>query len=443
MMNGLDLRVRVSPVRAGKMSIPGHRTWLRVGLGVAALSLLAYLPLLRLPLISDDYLQIGLAREYGSWKGQQTLFADALYRCRATSLWLTWLIDRLAGPDALVTGIICFVFHVANSMLVYALGCWSRIGWKVSAAAAGFFAIYEGHQEAVVWFAALPELLVFFFGLLALLSWAAWLDSRSFKWLAASFLLYVMCLLSKESGVVVPPLMALYAWARREPLPRIGLGLAPAALVSLGYTLSIFAAQRSHLHFNDGTFSLSAPFYTTVLVSIARMLWFWGLLALVLGLSSRACEFRALLVPATVWIVVTLLPYAFLTYMPRIPSRHTYFASAGLSLLVGASLVWALPALRAPRWAAAAVFVAVIAHNAGYLWIKKLPQYQRRAEPTEQLLEFARTHPGPIQVNCFPYGEDVVYHALEISGGRSRDQIRVRETPTSVIPNQFCYDQKP
>jgi hypothetical protein len=129
--------------------------------------------------------------------------------------------------------------------------------------------------------------------------------------------------------------------------------------------------------------------------------------------------------------------------MPRIPSRHTYFASAGLSLLVGAALVWALPRLRVPRWGVALVAVAIVSHNAGYLWVKKLPQYQRRAEPTEKLLEYARTHPGPIQVTCFPYGEDIVYHSLQILGGRTRDEIRVRKTPSSVIPNQFCFDTQP
>jgi hypothetical protein len=425
------------------MTTVGLRTWVWVSVVVAALSLLAYLPLLRLPLISDDYLQIGLARQYGSWQGQQTLFADALYRCRATSLWLTWLADRLFGPDALAIGVLCLLLHIANSVLVFALGAWSRIGWRVSAAAACFFAVYEGHQEAVVWFAALPELLVFFFGLLTLVAWKLWLNGGRARWLIAVFTLYPLTLLSKESGVVVPPLMALYAWAGRYPLRRPAMALAPLSLLTAAYALSIFAAQRNHLHFNDGTFSLSAPFYATLAISAVRMLWFWGLLALAAGLLSRSAEFRALLPPAALWIGITLLPYAFLTYMPRIPSRHTYFASAGLSLLVGAALVWALPRLRVPRWGVALVAVAIVSHNAGYLWVKKLPQYQRRAEPTEKLLEYARTHPGPIQVTCFPYGEDIVYHSLQILGGRTRDEIRVRKTPSSVIPNQFCFDTQP
>ena len=43
--------------------------------------------------------------------------------------------------------------------------------------------------------------------------------------------------------------------------------------------------------------------------------------------------------PALIWIGITLLPFCFLTYMPRIPSRHTYLPSAGLSLVVAAAFL--------------------------------------------------------------------------------------------------------
>ena len=34
------------------------------------------------------------------------------------------------------------------------------------------------------------------------------------------------------------------------------------------------------------------------------------------------------------WMLITLLPYSLLTYIPYVPSRHTYLAGAGLALLV-------------------------------------------------------------------------------------------------------------
>ena len=146
-MRSLDIRTSEPPT--GK-----------VALAAASLCLLAYLPFFQLPLISDDYLQIGLARLYGSWEGQKTLFHDALYRCRATSLWVTWLLDQVFGPKVFPLAAFCLGIHVANCILVFVLGAWTRIGRAVGAATALFFAVYEGPQEAVVWISANPEILV-------------------------------------------------------------------------------------------------------------------------------------------------------------------------------------------------------------------------------------------------------------------------------------------
>src|SRR6478672_6181535 len=66
---------------------------------LAALAVLAYARSLALPLISDDYLQIALGRQYGPVTGWKAVAADALYRCRETSLILTWWTERLFGVN--------------------------------------------------------------------------------------------------------------------------------------------------------------------------------------------------------------------------------------------------------------------------------------------------------------------------------------------------------
>ena len=72
---------------------------------VAVLCVIAYAPALRLPLISDDWLQIALARDYGPASGWSALAADPLYRCRATSLVLVSWIDRWFGATAIAISI--------------------------------------------------------------------------------------------------------------------------------------------------------------------------------------------------------------------------------------------------------------------------------------------------------------------------------------------------
>ena len=91
------------------------------------------------------------------------------------------------------------------------LGAWRLIGYRMSAWAAIFFAVYEGHQEAVMWYSACNELLLFVFGLLALNCWLRFLElgARRWLWFAGAIVAFLLTLLSKESSVIIVPLMVL------------------------------------------------------------------------------------------------------------------------------------------------------------------------------------------------------------------------------------------
>jgi hypothetical protein len=293
-------------------------------LGVAmGLAFLAYLPFLSLPLISDDYIQLLLGRQYGPFHSWEALSQDALYRCRASSILLTFAVDSWLGPDATAHRLLNVLLHIANVVLILGLGRFFRASYAVTIPAAIFFAIQEGHQEAVVWTAAMPELLVFLFGVASLIAWMRGLRP-------ASLALFALALLSKESAVAFAPAIAYYWW-RQENRERSALPwLAGFAAVSTVYAAAIFAAGNSHLHLNDaGTFSLSAPFFKTLLLSLGRLLSIWG--AAALGLLWWLRTERAAIAACLFWMAVMLLPYSFLTYMDRVPSRHTYLASAGLA----------------------------------------------------------------------------------------------------------------
>ena len=73
------------------------RTPLRALIALAGLAILVYSPALSLPFIADDYVQIRLARDYGPVSGWSALAVDPLYRCRATSLVLTYWTERIFG----------------------------------------------------------------------------------------------------------------------------------------------------------------------------------------------------------------------------------------------------------------------------------------------------------------------------------------------------------
>ena len=236
----------------------GMSRWLVVT-ALAGLCMLAYGPALFLPFIADDYVQIRLARHFVSIEGWSALASDALYRCRATSLLLTYWTDRIFGLNELAFYASSQLLHLLNTLLVFSLGAWRAIGWRVSTIAAAFFAIYQGHQEAVMWYSALPELLVFLFAVACFLFWVLWLQSDGrHAYYAASLVCFGLALLSKESAVAVVGLLALAICVERTQWRRRILWLTPFAALAVVYAALIFAARNTHLHFNDaGTFSIT------------------------------------------------------------------------------------------------------------------------------------------------------------------------------------------
>jgi len=131
----------------------GHLENRKLAFGVLlALCFAAYAPMLSLPLFEDDYPLIALADRYG-FTG---VLADPVFRPRATLSWTMLALWRTFHLTPIVYHIASLAVHGANTCLVYLL----FLSWpapsvrRAAFSAAAFFAIAEGHQEAVVWFAA-------------------------------------------------------------------------------------------------------------------------------------------------------------------------------------------------------------------------------------------------------------------------------------------------
>ncbi|MBK9168460.1 MAG: glycosyltransferase family 39 protein [Bryobacterales bacterium] len=403
------------------------------------LCVLAYAPSLRLPFISDDYIQIELAREYGAPGSWGKLAADPLYRCRATSLVATWATDRLFGAEPLPFRLSSLILHAANSSLVVVLLA-QPLGGVAATAAGAFFAVHQGHQEAVIWYAALPELLLFFFGLLMLLGWRRWLDrGRRTDWLIAAGM-FVLALLSKESAAVLPALLALtgagqLGW-KSLASRRLWIGLAPFFLVVPVYFVAAWLHRHEHLHFSDGTFSFGAPFWIVIPRSILRLLWIAGVAAIaVLAWRRRPWAPVGF---ALAWMALALGPYSFLTYMPHVPSRHTYLAAAGLALLAGSAFatLWEF----VPRRLAIAAACAAILLNCGYVWTRKHRQYLDRAAPTERLVRLVQESPEPVSLACFPYSQAVAEATVLVRLGADLRRRLNTAADVSRDGSPFCFD---
>jgi len=389
---------------------------------VCSLAVIAYLPAQGLPFIADDYVQIKLGRDYGPMHSWLALLRDPLYRCRSTSVVLTYWTERVAGLTPLAFNFSSLLLHVVNCALVLALGAWRAVGWKLAFATAAFFAIAEGHQEAVIWYAAVPELLVFLFSAVSFLAFVLSITrsgSRKKLWYATAFISFVFALASKESGVALVGALLLACIVERIPFRRSIALLLPFGALACVYMYAILMSSSDILHFQDGAFSFSAPFPKTLFNSSIRMLWFWGIAAIVVLVVWNSAAAKTLLSASLCWIVVSLFPYSFLTYMNRVPSRHTYLASVGLSILVGVAVLSV--AGRKRSWIIALVTL-IIAHNCTYLWTRKRAQYERRAEATEQLLQACRRNSSKIRIDCFPYSRWIAQYTVEIGAKRDWDE---------------------
>lgn len=377
---------------------------------LALLCLLAYAPTLTIPLLEDDYPNIVQAQSYGSAEGLGALAADSTFRLRATSYWAMEGLWSRFGVEALPFHLFSLALHVICTWLVYRLA----LGWPLMRAgalwAAGFFAVQEGHQEAVMWFSAINELLQFVFGVGALLCWRWAVDRGGWKGHVAGMLLFALALISKESAVILLPLFVLAAPAakRWKSLPQ----LAPYALLAGLAVASVLLSRGESFRFDDGSFSLAAPFWVTLPRSLFRLSWIWGIPAIALLLWERTVESWKVVALTATWAVIAFLPYAFLTYSTAIPSRQTYLASVGLALLFGAAAArfGSLRGQNTLHW----LLAVALLHNCGMLWGRKRGQFLERAEPTTRIIELAQETHGDIWVRCFPRAPIVADAAVEL-----------------------------
>jgi len=385
---------------------------------LAALVLLAYLPTLTQPLLEDDYPNIVQARVWGPVSGWPEMFRTPVFRLRATQYVLINGVYQLFGMHAPAYYAVMILLHTLNVWLIYALGIWPMLGFDLSAWAAAFFAVYEGHQEAIMWFSGSAEPLMLLFGLLSLLAWIAFLQRRGWPWYGASLIFFCLALLSKESAIILAPLIGIPLVFDRARWRYAAL-LAPfAALASLA-VLSILQTRFYSFRFRDGSFSFHAPFWLIWPDNFARLFWVWGLLALIAIFIWRPRGYQRIVAIGMSWIGLSLIPYSFLTYSIHIPSRQLCLASLGLAWIVGfAALELYRRYWSSRRALVVAMCILILGENVTYLWTKKRSQFLQRAAPTEQLIALARTTSGPIYIKCFPRTQLIAESALQLMTGR-------------------------
>lgn len=379
----------------------------------------AYLPALRLPFIEDDYGEIPLARTYAA-AGWHPLWDNPHLRTRATSMFINAEIDDVWGFRPAPFYVVSIAVHAVCVLLLYLSFAWREVLDESTAFwAACFFAIYEGHQEAVMWISARSEAVLFLFGMAAWLAWVMFLRSRQPGWYCLSIVCFVLAAFSKESFIVFAALMVLPCIWRPAGNSRHAAitAILPFFGIAIGYLVWSRIAPSSIPNELDDRFTLSLAWPAVFLRSFWRLMFVWGLVAVAILLWTRVAPDRRKIAAAFVWILVGILPYSFLTYMPQIASRHTYVASAGLALLVGTAAA-RLAAMR-HRAVLAVLCVAALSINLEILWVKKMAQFRERAEPSERLKQAGLAAVGPVDIDCTPYPDFLAADVLSSVGAKA------------------------
>ncbi len=399
---------------------------------VCLLCTLPYWRALTLPAISDTYLQVWAGRHYGPISQWSELAADALYRCRTTSIWLTAVTESIFGFSQPILQLESLLLHLLNVCLIAALGRWSRIGFQLSIPAALLWGLNERHHEAVIWYAALPEQLVFFFVILTVLLWLEWWQNGKVHFYWASLTSFVLALLSKESAVAVCALIVLPLLFEPKRYRQLLHAAAPYFFLSITYFAFNFLDRSTNLHWNDGTFRIGWHFLPVLFNSTARLFSVWGIAAIALLVYNRkTVEWRIVLF-ALAWIPICLAPYVFVSYMPRVPSRHVYLASLGVALLISVAV---RPLLQS-RSTVLLLLGLYLVSNTGYIWFYKHNQFVERANVTEHLIRDAKLlstaeDQRALQVSCFPLAPEIAVIALSQHLGLAESRISVDKTASA------------
>lgn len=227
---------------------------------ILAVTFLAYAATLALGFVFDDHVLIVTNDSIRSWHYFPTYFTSHIWSFRYPHLlanyyrplFLTWLRvnDMLFGLRAWGWHLTSVLAHLGVTYWVYRLSFrLTRDPWA-SALAGLLFGLHPVHVEAVADITSIQEPLSTLFILGALLTFCRSRESSGgLRWLAASLVLTAAALLSKESGMVVPVLIAGYAWiyasaGRGEAAPvkfPLFSSLRSALVASIPYWLVVLA----------------------------------------------------------------------------------------------------------------------------------------------------------------------------------------------------------
>jgi hypothetical protein len=366
-----------------------------------------YWPALWVGLLSDDFI---LVQHASAWDASQV--APQLFRPLPIIVWA--VIVHLGGGAVALHGL-NILLHGTNAYLAASIVA----GWHEArrwAAAAGLLVLLSPlAPEAVAWCAGVFDLCAAAFMMAAVLAARRYADRGN----APNILLLIgLCagaLLSKETAVMLPLLIALDAWVRGSLSKRVGVAVAALAgaivlfaVIRLGSAGDLPAGGFSRYRFQrlifDGFGGLAAPWHSgDTGLTVLRTSYALGAIALVTAFCvARGSRWRSRnAVAGSLWVVASILPGLPIFYVgPRLEgARYLYLAACGWAAVLIASASDIAEGRRLNRAFAAFVLLLFVAADTAGVRMHLRP-WSRAAATRDVVLRSAagdaRLHACPV-----------------------------------------------
>lgn len=286
------------------------------------------------------------------------------------------------------------LIHAAVTFFVFLVAREVTSRRVASALTAGFFAVHPVHAESVAWISGVTDPLMALFFLPAYLAYSRHRRSGGKYLLPASLFLYFLALLSKETALALPILVAYVEVSRgnrtlRATAGTVVLFAVPTALyfVMRYYVMGGMLFGAAGARYPQSYAVLTAPLVTlkylvllvfpagysyqhyTAFVTTMKSVAFLGPVAILAMLSAAVAALRSKeLTFAAVWFIATLLPaLAGLRHFDQeylVQERYLYLPSIGFCLAgalgveyVAKTSVWRIPGKAGAGLACAALLL--------------------------------------------------------------------------------------
>ena len=279
--------------------------------------------------------------------------------------WVSHIIDYQLFKDwAGGYHITNILFHILNTLILfYVLMRMTGTVWP-SAFVAAAFALHPLHVESVAWIAERKDVLSTFFWLLTMWAYIRYAENPKFKWYLATFVLFILGLMSKPMLVTVPfVLLLLDFWPLERRISwRLLIEKIPFFICSIASSIvTFFVQQNSKAVVALSTFGFKVRIGNAIvsyITYVTKMIWpsqlavlyphpggelsptkviIYGLLLILISIYfiSLAKRYRF---PAVgwFWYLGTLVPVIGLVQVgaQAIADRYTYMTLTGLFIII-------------------------------------------------------------------------------------------------------------